>query len=329
MRLRRSLFSLIILVLAIAACKIFDQAKTQATLGTTTQTIPATPATPEGATSITPLTQAPGGNTSASPTAGKKPPQSQAAEIRPPERRAELTVLSTLLSFQVLDRNGAVLGKISNYIINTCETYIIYFVMDPAKDLGFTSGNQLIIPFEVITINSGALDAQAKAIVLNLDSSQLRGAPSFPSSLQLFPLDWEPVVRAYWLQVARVSKLTSGCNVAGGSFTTHKLAYATQLLGVELKDGNSNLLGTVVEAILEPESGKLGFFVVKLQDSGGLVLVRLRAVNIPEAALAPGSKIELVLLTDNGMLLNAPKIDSVESATNVETQSIARQYWGG
>jgi hypothetical protein len=91
------------------------------------------------------------------------------------------------------------------------------------------------------------------------------------------------------------------------------------------------VLGQVEEIILEPESGKVSFFVVRLQD-GGLVLVPLRVVNIPKEALEPGSEpkseLSLVLLTENALLMNAPQIQSVEQAVQMEAQGAARAYWG-
>jgi hypothetical protein len=107
-----------------------------------------------------------------------------------------------------------------------------------------------------------------------------------------------------------------------------KIAYSRQLLSAELKDFNHNVLGVVREAILEPESGKLGFYVVELTDNQRLVMVPLGKTNIPEVALQPGGTFELVLLTKNEVLLNAPQIDSIDQATSAQMQKIAREYWG-
>jgi sporulation protein YlmC with PRC-barrel domain len=270
-------------------------------------------------------TSAPTQATAAPATTGK-PPQTKAADIRPPERRPELTRLSNLLKFQVLGLNNANLGKISDYIINTCETFVIYFVVDPPGDLKLPPGKGLVIPFEAVTINSGALDAQAKAIVVQLSADQMKVAPAFPNPLPLVPNDWEKPVRDYWQQVVRVGKLSSECNAVSG--TVHKIAYATQLIGADLKDGNHNLLGSVQEIILEPESGQVSFYVVALQGNQGLVLVPLSKTNIPEEALKPGAKIELVLLADNKKLMGAPRISSLDQATDGTSQGAARQYWG-
>lgn len=272
--------------------------------------------------------EAAAGDSSAPAVKAKKPPQTNAAGIIPPERREELTRLSSLLDFKVSGLDGAALGQVSDFIINTCETYIIYFKVEPARDLQVAGRQQLIIPFEVVTINSGALDAETQTISIYMTPEQVAAAPAFADDLALFPNTWEETVRAYWLQVARVSPLTSECK-AGGSDSAnavHKIAYASQLLGAELKDGNQVYLGTVLEAVLEPESGKLGFYVVKLLDDT-LVMVPLGQTNIPEEALVPGQTIELVLLSETNLLLDAPRIASIEEAMNAQTQSEARGYW--
>jgi hypothetical protein len=59
-------------------------------------------------------------------------------------------------------------------------------------------------------------------------------------------------------------------------------------LGVELYDGQNNLLGVVQEVLLEPESGNVSFYIVKPAKGDGLVMVHLRATNIPKEALLPG-----------------------------------------
>lgn len=269
------------------------------------------------------------GDVSSPPLKGGKPPQTNAAKIIPPEQREELTQLSHLLKFKVLGWKGVALGQVSDFIINTCETYIIYFTVTPHKNLHMESANPVVIPFEVVTINSGALNAKARAISLYMTQKQVAAAPTFADHFPLIPYrTWEETVRAYWLQLARVSNLTSECK-AGGSDSAnavHKIAYASQLIGAELKDGNHNLLGTVQDAVLEPESGKLGFYIIKLLD-GSLVMAPLGQTNIPQDALEPGKTIELVLLAENNKLLDAPRIASVEQAMKTQTQSEARQYW--
>jgi sporulation protein YlmC with PRC-barrel domain len=315
--------------LSLAACAPAGQANTPAATSAASTAVFTQGSAATNAPQQTPAA----GQTQAVPVGvpmGTKPPQTSAAQIRPPERRVELTRLSTLLQFQVMGLNGATLGKVSDFVINTCETYIVYFVVDPDPSLKIATGNRVVIPFEAVTINSGTLDAQAKAIDLYLSPNQVSSAPAFANPLPLLPTNaWEDGARAYWQQVVRVSGLSTECRAIGsGANPLHKIAYATQLLGANLKDGNNNVLGTVTEGILEPESGKLGFYVVNLQGNQGMVLIPLAKTNIPDSALQPDSKIELVLLADSKKLAGAPRIASVDQATDAQMQANARGYWG-
>jgi sporulation protein YlmC with PRC-barrel domain len=257
---------------------------------------------------------------------GAKPPQSQAAKIQPTEMRTKLTHLSSLIGYTVLDENGNKLGTASDYIVNTCETYIIYILMEPAASLNIAPGNRVIIPFEAVTINSGVLDAQNKTIQLRLLPGQFSGAPVFPAGQQLVPTNWEGAVRDFWMKWVRIGMLSSGCGVTN---PIYKDAYATQLLGVKLYDGNKTLLGTVQDAILEPESGKISFYIVKPAAGDGLVMVSLAVTNILNEALLPGGTFSLVFIVEpTALFLNAPRISSVEEADSFTLQAQMRQYWG-
>ena len=264
------------------------------------------------------------------PPSGDLPPQTDAAEIRPSNSRDDLIVLSNLMGYQVLDINGESLGLVPDYIINTCETYIIYFVQEPGGTLEPTPGNRLIVPFEAVTINSGYLDAEAQAIGLYLTADHFVAAPRFPESMPLLPSSWEPPVWAYWPSYIRLGVLNTECKVTGsdGSLVAvQKVAYASQLLEAELRDALQETLGTVKEIIIEPESGKMHFFVVEMVDGNGFVLVPPGAVNIPDFALEPGAQISLVLLVENQMLFDAPRIGSVEEAASGSARQSAWEYW--
>jgi sporulation protein YlmC with PRC-barrel domain len=313
---------LLALVLSLAACQSASPGSSP-----TAAPIHTAGVTSTAASSAAKPTAAPAAAT-AVPDAGPThmPPQSGSAGIRPPERRAELTRLSNLLKFQVQGLNNTAIGQISDYVINTCETYIIYFTIAPAAGLNVPAGQKLLIPFEAVTINSGIIDAQAKAIILSLTPDRLKGAPASPEALALLPTTWEQPVRDYWQRMVRVGKLSSVCNATSGQ--VQKIAYATQLIGAQIKDGNQNLLGAIQDGILEPESGKLGFYVVSLKDNSGLILLPLAKTNIPAAALQPGAKIELVLLADSNRLAGAPRLATADQATDAGAQSAARGYWG-
>lgn len=342
---RRSPWLLVLFLAAFAliACNLVNQLqrnnRDNPTLPTTTieqENLPAQAPTeaatkpssqlPAEATDILPVETSPA-TQGEHPFPGGKPPQSQAAEIRPPDMRTELTRLSTWMGMEVTGLDSVPLGTATDYIINTCETYVVYFTIAPAESFGMGNEDEWIIPYEVVTINSGALDAEKPAISLYLHPEQLANAPAFPASLPLFPTTWEDPVRAYWSEAARISNLTTECRVAGGSTVVQKNAYASRLMGAPLKDGLQNQLGTVEEAILAPESGKLAFFVVNLEGDQGLVLVPLRVVNIPQEALSPEAELSLVLLTENEVLLNAPRISTLEEATSDAAQGSAIQHW--
>jgi sporulation protein YlmC with PRC-barrel domain len=313
----RCLAILLSLALALMACQLIQQISKQPAEPTSVATASLEKNTPTGKV---PQTE------QADPTVRQKPPQSQAAEIRPKEMRTKLTHLSNLIGYQVLDENGDKLGVASDYIVNTCETYIIYILMEPVASLNVAPGSRVVIPFEAVTINSGVLDAQNKAIQLRLIPEQFSGAPTLPAGKQLTPTDWEGATRDFWMKAVRIGKLATSCNVSGGP--TYKVAYATQLLGVELYDGNKNLLGSVQDAILEPESGKIGFYIVKPAKGDGLVMVSLGVTNIPKEALLPGGALTLVLLAQPAVFWDAPRITSVDQADDFALQAKMRQYWG-
>lgn len=327
MKRYRYITILVSLALVLIACQLTQQASNWAAERTSIATTVSreTIVSPQAGQTDPAQTQAPG-IAKLEPVAHEKPRQSKAAEIRPKDMRTTLTHLSNLIGYQVLDENGDKLGVANDYIINTCETYIIYIMMEPVAALKMAAGNQVVIPFEAVTINSGVLDAQNKSIQLHLLPEQFSGGPTLTAGQPLSPTDWEVAARAFWKEPVRIGSLATSCNVPGGP--VYKVAYATQLLGVELYDGLNNLLGVVQEAILEPESGKIGFYIVKPAKGDGLVMVRLHATNIPKEALLPGGALTLVLLADPQVFWDAPRITSIDEADDVALQSKMRGYWG-
>ncbi len=271
------------------------------------------------------LTPSPGSGTSG-PLSTGTPPQARAAGIQPKAMRTQLTHLSPQIGYAVVDENGNRLGIASDFIVNPCETYLIYMLIDPDASLHVASGNRLVIPFEAVTINSGVLDAQNKTILLRLQAAQFNGAPTLASGSALMPTSWEGPVVAFWKQFLRIGVLRTTCGTAGGPTT--KIAYASQLLGVKLYDGReSTLLGTVQEAILEPESGQVQFYVVKPADGNGLVLVSIGRTNIPKDAMAPGAALKLVLLADPSAFSSAPRLASMSQVDDLNEQARMRGYW--
>jgi sporulation protein YlmC with PRC-barrel domain len=309
---------------------ILIQAMTITPTGQTAPTLAQAPAatqppslTQSPATTQTPaLTQNPA-QTNPAPVAKGRPPQSKAAEIK--AGATQLSHLANLTGYQVLDANGNKLGVASDYIVNTCETYIIYILMEPDASLHIASGQRVVIPFEAVTINSGVLDGQNKSIQLQLSADQFSGAPALSAGQPILPNDWETPARDFWKNVVRVDGLSTACGTASGA--VHLDAYATQLLGVKLYDGRNNLLGTVQDAILQPETGQVYFYIIKPAQGDGLVMVPLGITNIAQGALAPGATLKLVLLAQPAMFSGAPRITSADQADDPAMQGKIHQYW--
>jgi sporulation protein YlmC with PRC-barrel domain len=311
------------LALIVMACQMTQQISKQITKQTAEPTSAATATASQEkntATDTVPPTE------QANPVAWKKPKQSQAAGIEPASMRTKLTHLANLIGYEVVDAKGDKLGIASDYIVNTCETYIIYILMQPDASLHIASGNLVVIPFEAVTINSGVLDAQKKTIQLQLSPDQFSGAPTLTPLQQLTPTDWEGGVRDFWMKAVRVGVLKSSCNTSGGP--SYKVAYATQLLGVKLYDGHKALLGAVQDAILEPESGQFSFYIVKPAKGSGLVMVPMGNTNIPKEALQPNATLTLVLLAQPDVFWGAPRITSAGQADDFNMLARMRGVWG-
>jgi sporulation protein YlmC with PRC-barrel domain len=352
MKIQRSLPILLTLAMAMMACSMIQAVG--ATAPTPTIGATATPAmlisaetkTPTGQPASTPvqapavtqtpavmqsqaITQSPAGTQAQStanpgPVTKGRPPQSQAAGVKP-GGRTQLTHLANLIGYQVLDANGNTLGVASDYIVNTCETYIVYILMQPGPNLHIPAANRVVIPFEAVTINSGVLDGQNKTIQLQLSADQFSGAPTLSSGQTIMPNDWEDPARNFWKNAIRVDGLSTSCGTSGG--TVHLDAYATQLMGVNLYDGRNNLLGTVQDAILQPESGQIYFYIVKPAQGDGLVMVPLGNTNIAQGSQSPGATFKLVLLAQPAMFSGAPRITNTSQADDPGTQGKTRQYW--
>ena len=311
------------LALILMACQMTQQIAQQISKKTAEPTSTATDtaslATGTPSADVSPTDQA-------NPVVWKKPVQSQAAGIEPIAMRTKLTHLANLIGYEVVDKKGNKLGVASDYIINTCETYIIYILIQPDASLHIASGNLIVIPFEAVTINSGVLNAEKKTIQLQLSPAQFSGTPTITPLQQLTPTDWEGPVRDFWMKSVRVGVLKSSCNTSGGP--SYKVAYATQLLGVQLYDGRKALLGTVQDAILEPESGQFSFYIVKPAKGSGLVMVPMGNTNIPKEALMPGATLTLVLLAQPEVFWGAPRITSASQADDFNMLARMRGVWG-
>jgi sporulation protein YlmC with PRC-barrel domain len=286
-----------------------------------TETLPATPPPAEETPVTTPQT----GETGEGALRG--------AQVVPDTGREQATLLSELLGYQLVDQNGNNLGSVDDFILNICEAHIVYVVLDADPSLNLETGNLAVFPYETITLEGGVIDVEQRSITVNVDSEQFTSAPSTNERFDLITTDWEANIRSHWSEVGRLSNLSTECRVpAAGSQgsarqTITRIEYATEVLDMQLQDGNGNLIGQVEEVLVEPESGWLPFMAIRpnedLQAGSSLILVPFGALNI--AANEDGATQNLVLLVEPGIFENAPTVDSLPSPGGWEGSAF--QYW--
>lgn len=298
------------------------------------------------------------------------------AQILPPNTgRKQLILLSNWMGFKLVDKNQKTIGQVQDYIINMCEAHVLYMVVDTGASASSSSsapatqastpmatientpmgtqssgssssqsGSLMLVPFEAVTVNGGSLNADTKTITLNLDASQISGAPALSQKPDLSSNDREGQVRDFWSGVLSLSKLDTTCSVAPAAAeatqspsTTPsltkavKLAYASNLLKATLQDGNQNTLGQVQDALVEPESGQLFYLAIQRQKDNALTLTPMGAVNVPQNAHQQAGQLNLVLLVDTSAFEGAPAIsslDSLNSNVNPEAKGYWSQYMG-
>jgi sporulation protein YlmC with PRC-barrel domain len=286
-----------------------------------TETLPATPPPAEETPASTPQTGETGEGTL------------RGAQVVPDTGREQATLLSELLGYSIVDQNGTNLGSVDDFILNLCEAHIVYVVLDADPTLNLENGNMAVFPYETVTLENGIIDVDQRVITVNLASEQFSSAPSTNERFDLATTDWEADIRSHWSEVGRLSNLSTECRVpAAGSEgsarqTITRIEYATEVLDMQLQDGNGNLIGQVEEVLVEPESGWLPFMAIRpnenLQAGSGLILVPFGALNI--AANEDGATQNLVLLVEPDILENAPTVDSLPSPGGWEGNAF--QYW--
>ncbi len=253
------------------------------------------------------------------------------AEILPETGRNEATLLSNLLGYELVGSDGGAWGTVSDYIVNWCEAHILYMVVDAGSAAG-VEGGRMLVPYEVVTLQDGIIDVEQRTITVNLDASQLSGAPAYDDDLDLASLDWEGEVQSFWSGLGPIN-LTSECNVEapatgedsqGGAVTVNKIAYASELLGAELQTGNGDALGSVEDYVIEPESGQLMYALLQAGGGEGVVPVPIRALNIPDPGTGEG--VHLILLVEQNILDSAPRYPSIEGSDG-NWSGEALEYW--
>jgi sporulation protein YlmC with PRC-barrel domain len=255
------------------------------------------------------------------------------AQVVPDTGREQATLLSELLGYQLVDQNGNNLGSVDDFILNLCEAHIVYVVLDADPSLNLETGNLAVFPYETVTLENGVIDVDQRVITVNLASEQFASAPSTTERFDLATTDWEADIRSHWSEVGRLSNLSTECRVpAAGNEdsatqTVTRIGYATEVLDMQLQDGNGNLIGQVEEVLVEPESGWLPYMAIRpnenLEAGTSLILVPFGALNI--TSHEDGATQNLVLLVEPDILENAPTVDSLPASNGWEGNAF--QYW--
>jgi sporulation protein YlmC with PRC-barrel domain len=261
------------------------------------------------------------------PELGQTGPGPRGANVIPETGRDTATQLSELLNYQIADLNGETLGTVDDYILNMCEAHIIYIVMDVDRSLDI-EGDLAVIPYEAVTLEEGVIDVDSQTIFMNFEASQLGGNTAYEDHPALSTTDWEDETRNYWSELMNLSNLTTECRVPAqdgeGRQAIVRIAYASEVLGASLMNGIGEHVGDVEEVILVPESGLMRFAAIQTGD--GLIAAPPGAINILQENEAVSDELVLVLLVEDEVLANAPRIETLPQ-TDPSWDARFFDYW--
>lgn len=161
---------------------------------------------------------------------------------------SQLTKLSTMMNYSVVDANGNTVGTVRDYIINQCEAHLLYLVVDlnPSATASPTSvagtGGSVLIPYEAFTVNPPAMVSQ-NSFVLSSKVTNLSSAPTVDiNTIDLENPTWETNVLTYWRQYVNLT-LTTGCNVPANGGT------GAPVSGTVIPGGTPGVTGTSVPTV--------------------------------------------------------------------------------
>jgi sporulation protein YlmC with PRC-barrel domain len=285
-------------------------------------------------------------------TSGQQAPMSRAAEIMPVEARAEMMRLSNWMDFEVIDTAGNRIGTVHDYVLNMCEAHIIYVAIQ-------TDNNDLVLmPYEVVTLGSGILDVEERAIVVSIAADEILGGPTIEVDADITDVAWETETRRFWGNYLTLSNLTTECLAAPTTaaqgqqddaqdndqdadqndeqagqavdrIAVVRIDYASNMLEARIQDGNGQPIGVIEDVMLYPETGLLRYLVVNfdedVQQGRGYVLIPFGAVNIETQEI--GEQTVLVLLVERQILMTAPAYDQIPDTTQETWDAEAFEYW--
>ena len=165
----------------------------------------------------TEVTSTPLATSTEQPTEAATLAPTQDATLEPgiPATGSEIEALTEMLRYRVVDNAGNELGRVRDYIVNTCEAHILYIVMDAE-----TGNESVLIPYEAVSLNQDRPeDAANDELVVNFDAALLANVPTINlRDVDFEDGDWDASVMGFWEQNIPIS-LTTACNVPSGSGT--------------------------------------------------------------------------------------------------------------
>jgi sporulation protein YlmC with PRC-barrel domain len=320
------LLPVLVLALVFAACGPADESEPQAgELGTPTPETEFSPGEaqdPDGEPELEEPSaiQVP-------PELGQTDPGLRGANVLPETGRDTATQLTVLLDYQVKDQNGENLGQVADYVLNMCEAHIIYIIVQANQSLD-VEGDFIIIPYEAVTLEGGVIDVDSQNIFVNFTMSQFTGTAAYQDHPDLSTTGWEDETRYFWSELMNLSNLTTECRVPAqegeGRQVIVRIAYASEVIGAELVNGRNEHVGEIEEVIVVPESGLMRFSAISTGQ--GMIAAPPGALNIQANGDSQTDDLTLVLLVEDGVLVNAPR---VENLPELEPSWEARffDYW--
>jgi sporulation protein YlmC with PRC-barrel domain len=288
-------------------------------------------------------------------------PQAGETQVVPVTGQSDPAHLSTLLTYEVVNSNGEVVGMVSDAVINMCEAHVLYVVVDLDDTLAGDESGLVLIPYEAFTLD-GEVQVEGNQLILSAEISDISSAPSVDiTTLDLSTNEWEAEVVTFWSDYATMT-FTTECPVppaefggqaqatpSAGEATTMpeatpqatptgeteqgsdeiivvRVALATEVLSAQLVDGNGQPVGTLEEALLIPETGLLRYLVVVPdgETEGVFVLVPMGAVNVEREGT---DTMVLVLLVETEIFQNAPSVATIPGMDELLNEGESFEYW--
>jgi len=215
---------------------------------------------------------------------------------------------SEVIGSDVKNAAGEDLGKVEDLVLDPNGGTIEYGVLSTGGFLGM--GDKLYaVPFSLLRAPQVSEDSDLAYFTLDLDKAKLEGSPRFPKDK--WPNVDEPAWRAeidtYFGTRGRISAETLD------AATRWHLVRASDVIGEDVNNPGDDDLGDVKELVLDPQRGRVTYFVLS---SGGFLGLGDKLFAIPWEELDVLRKdkgdLRLVLDVDKARLEKSPEYKEAE-----------------